>query len=155
MTGAPQPDHQSVSVQEADCDYAELNATHIFSADLPPRFFHVQLFCDLLPILSEPHNYVTLDRPQRAYLRCPGFASHGSDSHFKRCAGGRRTIVRQLAVIQITLEQHEVRMGKMQEQVWRLRVQLPKSPTRTPERVLFVDLAAIFRVRSSDTSFVI
>ena len=45
-------------------------------------------------------------------------------------------------MIQVTLEEHEVRMGKVQEQVWRLRVQLPKRPTRAPERVLFVDLVA-------------
>ena len=31
-------------------------------------------------------------------------------------------------------------MGQMQEQVRRLRVQLPERPARTPERVLFVDL---------------
>jgi hypothetical protein len=35
-------------------------------------------------------------------------------------------------------------MGKVQEQVWRLRVQLPKCPARAPEWVLFVDLAANF-----------
>jgi len=32
-------------------------------------------------------------------------------------------------------------MGKVQERILRSEVQLPNRPTRTPERVLFVDLA--------------
>ena len=113
MRGAPQPDHQNISVQQVNCNYPI--ATHVFSADLPPRFFRIQPFCGLVPLRSESHNYIALNRSQRTYLRRSGLAGHGSDSHFKRRAGGRCTIVRQLAVIQVALEEHEVRMGKVQE----------------------------------------
>lgn len=101
---------------------ARAHATHVFSADLPPRFFSIQPLRNLIPALSEPHNYIAFDGPQRTYLRRPNFAGHGSDSHFEWRASGSRTIVRQLAMIQITLEKHEVRMGKVQEQIWRFRV---------------------------------
>ena len=101
---------------------ARIHATHVFSADLPSRFFCIQPLRNFIPALSEPHNYIALDGSQRTYFRSPDFAGHGSDSHFEWRAGGSRTIVRQLAVIQVTLEKHQIRMGKVQEQIWRLRV---------------------------------
>jgi len=98
------------------------HATHVFPADLPPWFFSIQPLRNLIPALSEPHNYIALDGPQRTYLRRPDFAGHGSDSLFEWRASRSRAIVRQLAVIQVTLEKHQVRMGKVQEQIWRFRV---------------------------------
>ena len=46
-------------------------------------------------------------------------------------------------MVQITLEEHEVRLAEMQEQIWRLRVEVPEGVPSAPEGVLLVDPSTI------------
>lgn len=100
---------QSISAPVAK----SLDPTHVFPADPPAWFFLLELFRFLTPVLSESHDYIALDCSQRTYAWCSSFAGHRSYSLVEGGAGGRRTIIRQLAVIQVTLEEHEARMGKV------------------------------------------
>ena len=51
----------------------------------------------------------------------------------QRTPGTKQT--RQLTVVQVTLEDDEVRFGEVLEQIWGFRVEIPKGVTGTPEGV--------------------
>ena len=56
------------------------------------------------------------------------------------------TVVRQLPMVQIALEEHEIRARKVQEQIWCLAMQIPIGVSSAPERMLLVHPFPFFLV---------
>ena len=119
------------------------NPTHIFARNFPTRLLLIEFICN--GVTRQPDNNIALDRPQTAYAGRAGQTRHGPNSLFKWRGGRSSAIVCQLAVIQITLEEHQVALGQMQEQIGCLIRQVPVRETGAPERVLLVHpLASAF-----------
>lgn len=112
--------------------------TYIFPADLPPRLRLIQLLRNLVPTIPKAYNHIALDCPQTTHLWRPARVRHRPDGLVERRARGRSAVVRQLTVVQVALENDEVRAREVQEEVGRLRMQLPECIARAPEGVLFV-----------------
>src|SRR5258708_1010054 len=83
----------------------------IFPRNLPSRFLLIQFIRN--PILLESHHNITLNRPQTRHRRCTRQTRHRSNRHIKRRRSRSSTIIRQLAMIQITLKHHQIALTQM------------------------------------------
>jgi len=113
----------------------------VFTTDLPPRLLLVELLRGLFAL--EAHHDVALDRAQRADLGRACRRRHWPDRLLKRRRRRRVAVVSQLAVVQVALEEDEVRAREVEEQVGRLLGHAEKGVARAPERVLLVDPLAL------------
>lgn len=112
-------------------------ATHVFARDLPSRLLLVQLISDR--IARQPNNDITLDSPQTSNTRRSSKFRHRTNRVFERRRRRCSAIVRQLAVVQIALEDDEVAAAQMQEQIRRFSSEVPESVAGAPEGMLLVD----------------
>jgi len=112
--------------------------TYIFAAYLPTRLLLVKFLCDKVTIVTETNYDVTLDRAQAADPWGSRCTSHGANGNFKWRTSWRMAVIGQLAVVQVTLEEHKVRTREVQEQIRCLAMQIPIRVSCTPERMLLV-----------------
>ncbi len=115
--------------------------THVFTTNLPPRLLLVELLRGLFVL--EAHHDVALDRAQRADLGCARRRRHWPDRLLKRRRRWRVAVVSQLAVVQVALEEDEVRAREVEEQVGRLLGHAEEGVACAPEGVLLVDPLAL------------
>lgn len=119
----------------------ENKTTYIFTANLPPWLLLVKVLRGLFAL--QTHNDVALDRAQRADFRRTRRRRHRPDRLLEWCRRRRVAIIRQLTVVQITLEEHEVRAREVEEQIRGLLGQAEEGVARAPEGVLLVDPLAL------------
>ena len=82
--------------------------THVFSANLPPRLLFVHPLSERITLISKPDNDVTLDRSQRTNPRGARGIGHRTDRDVERRAGWCLTVISQLAVVEVSLEDDQV-----------------------------------------------
>ena len=139
-------------------------ATHVFATDLPPLLLLVEALRELVAVRPEADDDVALDR---AHAADPGRACggrHRADRDLEVGRWRRSAVVRQLgrggsvldrrvvisrgahlAMVQVALEDDEVRAREVEEQIGRFVVELPEGEARAPERVLLIHpLARLF-----------
>ena len=120
--------------------------TYVFPRDLPARLLLVELLSEFIAIGAEADDDVALDRTQTANLRSTGRGRHRPDGDLEVCRWRRGTIVGELAVVEVALEEDEVGAREVEEQIRSLVVELPEGVTRAPEGVLLVHPLALLLV---------
>ena len=117
--------------------------TYVFARNLPSSLLLIQLLSN---ILRQTANDIRLDGSKTADSRRTGLASHGTDSLSERGCVRNVTIISQLSVVQISLEDDEVRFVEVEEHVRSLRVQIPEGVTGAPEGMLLVPPLALLLI---------
>lgn len=112
--------------------------THVFPTDLPARLRLVKALRCLISVRTKTNHNVALDGPQASDHRGTSRARHRPDSDLERSTCRSGAIVCQLSVVQVTLEEDEIRSRQMKEQIGGLRVKIPEGVPCAPERVLLV-----------------
>ena len=82
--------------------------THVFATNLPTRLFLVETLGQSVTVGTQTNNYIAFDGPQASDLRSSSSAGHGANSYVEGGASRRGAIVRQLAVVQVTLEDDQI-----------------------------------------------
>lgn len=88
-------------------DHLSRNA-YIFAADLPANFSLVEVLCDTISLWAEANNDIALDRAKTCDLRSTCCAGHRADGYLKWGARWCGTIVCQLAVVEVPLEDDQI-----------------------------------------------
>lgn len=115
--------------------------THL-SGDLPGLVSSDSLSLSLIQCftdsIGQTTDDVTLDRSQRNDRRGARSASEGSDRLGERSGVRQVTIVSQLSVVQVSLEDDQVRGGEFEEKIRRLSGETPEGESGAPEGMALV-----------------
>lgn len=87
-------------------------STHVFSRDLPSGLLLVKLLTDTR---WDTDNDVRLDSSERGDGRCSGLGRKGTDGNGERRVERSVTVVSELSVVKITLENDQVGFRKVLE----------------------------------------